>query len=615
MAPRCLQPFMLASFHGGHNNKNKNNNNNNRRRRSFRVRPRLPVAAFAALLLANSLWVGGQDWLSNSGGTLGSGKDNNDSNNNDNNSDDNNKHDNNSKKIAGWKQDAGFKYRVGRAPMRRTAGSICFHGLQHWPACASKARSRLVGRGSPHLHSSERQPPSRSVQRFAEDPLKKLTRELSSATSAQAVLSVLEQEDMNKLSEVHIAAAFTRLAKYKREFAVRESPVLHKLTAKLQKMLDTGNYLGARQCANVFWSIASLQTAVPKLKELLPMLIENAKVTAPDMNTLDVTNIVVACTKTRLSSNELTGLLQPILERLVDRADFLNPQQIANCIWASAKLKADAPEILEVMPVLVEMAEEKLANMIWSGATLRGQAPELLGLIPKLVGVAFNQTATFQAQELSNIIWSMATLREEVPELQELLPALLKALPKRLGTLEEQHIANVVWSLGVLQAGDLAGDDVLGSLASKGTSIIRKFTPQALANTAWGFALCGFKDVQFMSAAASLIVASVPTMRSKALSLSLPQISCAFSKLSISNSALLASTAKHLPPVLRNSADWTICALAWSYNKLDPQRDFADFQDKLAKEMGRRKLSPQDVERSQLGPHEWRKRPERRQSS
>ncbi|CAE8597770.1 unnamed protein product [Polarella glacialis] len=272
MAPRCLQPVMLALFHGGNNN----------RRRSFGVRPKLHVAVFAAIVVANSLWVGGQDLLSNSGGALvGSGKNNDDTNDN-----------NNNKKIAGWKQDSSSKYRLGPALVCKTAGSICFHGLQHWPAWASKARPRLVGTGSPHLYSSKRQPPSVSVQRFAEDPKKKLTRELSTATSAQAVLSVLQQEEISNLNEFHIGAAFTRLARHKHTFtfAVRKSPVLRKLTDGLQRIMDTEDGLTARACSNVFWAIASLQSETPELQELLPRLIENAKFTAPYMNARDVSN-------------------------------------------------------------------------------------------------------------------------------------------------------------------------------------------------------------------------------------------------------------------------------------------------------------------------------------
>ncbi|CAE8656976.1 unnamed protein product [Polarella glacialis] len=602
MAPRCLQPAMLTLFHGGNNNsknnKNNNNNNNNldnnnnrnrnrninRRRRSFGVGARLPiVTVFAALVLASAGWIGGQDLFSNSGGTSGSGKNN------------------NNKKIDGWKQDAGSEYRGSHELVGSSACGLCFHALPQRPAWASKARARpsLVGTGLPAWHSASSQPPlSASVQRFAQDNLKRLTSELSSATSAQAVLNVLEQEEMSKLNEFHIGAAFTRLARNKRDFtsAVRESPVWRKLTVRLLEMIDTEDGLPARECANVFWSIASLQSETPELQELLPRLIENAKFTAPDMDPQAFCNIVWSCAKSRLSSSQLHDLLPPILERLADRADFLTAQDIANCIWSSAKLKADAPEILEVMPVLMEMAEKKALN--------------------------------FNAQELSNIIWSMATLREEMPELQELLPALLKALPKRAmaraiadgpghrhrdRSPEAHDVANVVWSLGVLKAGDLAGHDVLCYLANRGTPIIKKFIPQGLANAAWGFALCGFKDAQFMSAAAAQAVASVPSWSKKDLSMALPVITWAFAKLNMSNSALLASTAKHLPPVRRSASDWTICALAWSYDKLDPQRDFADFQDKLAKELKRRKLSPQDVERSQLGQHAWQKRPERRQ--
>ncbi|CAE8656977.1 unnamed protein product [Polarella glacialis] len=144
MAPRCLQPAMLTLFVGGNNNKNNENNknnkekdknNNNNRSRSFGVKARLPiVTVFAALVLASAGWIGGQDLLSNSGGTSGSGKNN-----------------NNNKKIDGWKQDAGSEYRGGHELVGSSACGLCFHALPQRPAWASKARARpsLVGFGLP----------------------------------------------------------------------------------------------------------------------------------------------------------------------------------------------------------------------------------------------------------------------------------------------------------------------------------------------------------------------------------------------------------------------------------------------------------------------------------
>ncbi|CAE8658160.1 unnamed protein product, partial [Polarella glacialis] len=415
------------------------------------------------------------------------------------------------------------------------AGSSCFHYLQHRPVWASKARASLVGSGFAHVHSSKKQPPLGSVQRFAENPQKKLTRELSTATSAQAVLSVLEQEDMYKLNEFHIGAAFTRLAKHKYTFtsAVRESPVLRKVTARLQQIMDTDDGLDARGCANVFWSIAALQSETPELQELLPKLIENAKFTAPYMNAQGVSNIVWACAKSSLSSSQLRNLLPPMLERLVDRADSLKPQDIANCIWASAKLRTDAPELLEVIPVLLEMAEEKAQD--------------------------------FKAQDLSNVIWSSGILRQQAPELQNILPALVPELPK----------------------------------------IMDDMTTQALSNAAWGLALCEYKDVEFMQDAASRLAERASSMGKNNLLLDLPQLVCALAKLGMHNSALLEATSTHLSTVLKKSVDWTLCSLVWSYGKLDPNRHFAEFQDSLAKEVKRRRLSAEEVESSQLGPQDW----------
>ncbi|CAE8590018.1 unnamed protein product, partial [Polarella glacialis] len=355
---------------------------------------RLHVAASAALLLAIAGWLGGQDSLcsrSSSGGREGTDR----------------------------YCDVDFNSGVGCGPVHKSAASICFHCLQHWPVRISKTTPRLVGSGLLEWHSPKTRPLLALAARKSMSDPKQLTRELSTAPSATALLSVLEQELDNPIfNEVHIGAAFNKLAKLKHGItsSLGNSPQLCKLAARLRDML-LREALPARSCASLFWAIAKLQSGTPELQDLMPMLIENAKITAPYMNPLDVTNVVWACATNRLSSEQLNDLLPQILERLIDRADFLNAQQIANCIWASGKLKTDAPEMLIAIPVLLEVASIKILD--------------------------------FQGQNLANIIWSSGVLRQETPELQQLLPALVAQLPSRMGSMTNQEISNTAWGLAL----------------------------------------------------------------------------------------------------------------------------------------------------------------------
>ena len=49
--------------------------------------------------------------------------------------------------------------------------------------------------------------------------------------------------------------------------------------------------------------------------------------------------------------------------------------------------------------------------------------------------------------------------------------------------------------------------------------------------------------------------------------------------------------------------DWGLCALAWSYQVVDPNRSFDNFQDALKAETDQRSFSASKVEGSKVGPH------------
>ncbi|CAE8689216.1 unnamed protein product [Polarella glacialis] len=385
-------------------------------------------------------------------------------------------------------------------------------------------------------------PPAATLRRFTADP-RRLTRDLSGATSALEVLSVLEVELENPIfNEVHVATAFHRLARFSSSFtpSMVASQEFQGLQTRLIDMMER-DYLGPHAVANILWAVANLQSQVPQLKELLPKLIENASYRAASMTEQAVANTMWASASLSLDSTQLQAFLPQISERLVDRADELNAQGIANCIWASARLKTDTLEFPDeiVISVLAEMAREKLED--------------------------------FKAQEISNIVWSAAILREVAPE---------------------------------LLAG-LAQGDVLHDLAKRSMSLMQTFGPQSIANAAWGFAFCGCNDTEFMSDAASHFVRLMPRMVRQVLAKSAPMMLNAFALLGIRNSYLLAVIATEFPPLLKRTTDWGLGSLTWSYSKLDRGRLFASFQDQLAKEARRRGFSDEDVESCQLGPRDW----------
>ena len=101
-------------------------------------------------------------------------------------------------------------------------------------AFAVTSRKPKIGR-SPR---SSRGPHSPSDTETAQ---RKLTKELADVPSAQQLLDILDQElDGELLDDIHISAAFTRLARHKKGFdrAMQQSPVIKRLVAKALILLE-----------------------------------------------------------------------------------------------------------------------------------------------------------------------------------------------------------------------------------------------------------------------------------------------------------------------------------------------------------------------------------------
>jgi len=130
------------------------------------------------------------------------------------------------------------------------------------------------------------------------------------------------------------------LAKYRSTFTplVRGSPTLKALAHKVRSFVNSSG-LPARESADILWALANLRSAAPQLKDLLPLLIQNAEFTALDMNEQEVSNRLWACATLGMGEAELSGLVPLLIERTVDRADGFNAQEVFDVIWATATLR------------------------------------------------------------------------------------------------------------------------------------------------------------------------------------------------------------------------------------------------------------------------------------
>ncbi|MGI2029680.1 RAP domain-containing protein [Endozoicomonas acroporae] len=274
--------------------------------------------------------------------------------------------------------------------------------------------------------------------------------------------------------------------------------------------------IDAQGAANLLWALAKLVNngleleKTPKLKEAVAALLPRVK------------------TKAESKAEK----------------DHFKPQEVANLLWAMAKLvdnglelkktvqlkEAVAALLLQVKTKAESTAEkdhfnaQHIANLLWAVAKLVDnglgleQTPKLkealAALLPKVKtkAEAKEEKDRFKTQEVANLYWSMAKLvdngleLEKTPKLKEAVAALLPHLKAKAQAKEEtehfipQHISNLLWALAKLIDNGLelektpklkeAVAALLPKVKNKAESKEEKdhFIPQHIVNLLWAVA-------------------------------------------------------------------------------------------------------------------------------
>ncbi|UYM17684.1 DUF1601 domain-containing protein [Endozoicomonas euniceicola] len=211
-----------------------------------------------------------------------------------------------------------------------------------------------------------------------------------------------------------------------------------------------------QEVANLLWALAKLmenglemQQAHRAVTELLPQVVQMAEGASPQVgfSPQEVTNLLWALTKLvgnglemQQANSAVTELLPLVVQmaegtRTSPRAGF-NPQEVANLLWALAKLMENGLEmqqahraVTELLPLVVQMAE--------------GTSPE----------------AGFSSQGVSNVLWALGKLVENGHRMRQASSAVTALLPQVVQMAEgascqdgfiPQHVASLLWALGKL---------------------------------------------------------------------------------------------------------------------------------------------------------------------
>ena len=262
---------------------------------------------------------------------------------------------------------------------------------------------------------------------------RRLTRQMTEATSATELLNLLDEEVEGPIfNYFHASAAYHGLVTWKRQGGLtpreKASPVLPMLAARVQNMTEEGQ-IGPREVANVFFSLGKLSDDLEAPKGLLMALVQTLGEKASGMEPQGLSNVLLACVQLKGVAPEVLTVLPELASQISIKAKDMKPQELSNCLWAAARLKDDAPEVLHMVPALLEE-------------------------IPR------NQ-ADFKSQEICNCLEALVLLQDSVPEVGDFLAAALgskndflgftashfsRLLPKLKGKDLKLAVTGVVWA-------------------------------------------------------------------------------------------------------------------------------------------------------------------------
>ena len=253
----------------------------------------------------------------------------------------------------------------------------------------------------------------------------------------------------------------------------------------------------------------------------------------------------------------------------------LTPSEKASPVLA--RLAARVQDMIEEGQVDIRA----LASVLYSLGKLCDdvEAPE--GLLMALAAQISNKAKGMNPQGLSNSLWAATRLKDSAPELLEMVPALVEEIPSNQADYKSQDICNCLEALVLLQDSVPEVNHVLAAPPNSKKDFV------------------GFSSGRFS--------ALLPTLEGKSLALQMPVAVWACARVNFYHEKLLVSVAQRAQSggTLQTLTDWSLCAMLWSYDVLDPDARFSKFKTVLESDRVRRGLSDSDVSKSQSGYFDW----------
>eukprot|EP00438_Fugacium_kawagutii_P028128 Skav213008 [mRNA] locus=scaffold2312:31763:32734:+ [translate_table: standard] len=283
-----------------------------------------------------------------------------------------------------------------------------------------------------------------------------------------------------------------------------------------------------------------------------------------------------------------TKLLEALVQSLPAKAKGMGPQNLSNCMLAFAQLKDRAPDVLEGVPDIVAeiigkatgMVPQALSNSLWACAQLKTVAPDVLQAVPAIAARIPDKAKGMKPQELSNCLWACVRLKDDDLEVLKIVLPVVVQVSTKIKDTNAQDLSNNLEALIPLQ----------------------KLVPEIAR-----LVVDEDGEEDIVRSSVARLSTLLPRLRGKDLSIAVPTVVWACAMLGVYPDDLLHSISQHLGSrnKLSKLPGFRLCALAWSYDVLDAQDDFADFKRLLKSETRKKGFGESDVESTRLGPAKW----------
>ena len=412
----------------------------------------------------------------------------------------------------------------------------------------------------------------------------------------------------------------------------KTSQVLPRLAARVQDLATKGQ-LEPREVSNVLWSLGQLSDTLGIPRALLKALVKSICGNASGMNPQDLSNNFFSCVQLKSVAPEVLDAVPAIAGETLTKAKGMTPQALSNSLWASAYLKEDVfhEDVAKILSALVDqipvqavdMIPQELSNCLWAAAQLQDFVPSVKKIVPWIAAVIIDKAKGMGAQELSNSMWAVSQLKDAVPSVRKMLPSLAAQIPHKVKDMIPQHLSNCLLAAARLK-------DDAEEVLSIVPALLEEVPHQETSFCAQDFSNClgsliflqdsvpeasrflttsSDSTHNFVVFTARRFSSLLPSLKGKDLTFGMPVVIWACASVNLYHEKLLISITKRLKSgsTLRVLTDWSLCALLWSFDVLDPDAVLSNFVKMLDSERIRRGLSDSDVAESRLGYLEWKR--------